>query len=83
MLRWRRRSTVARRWAQNRLEDLILEASLDAKRAGDDELACALYDTSRALRRTIPRKLWRGLAAYDESGLRAIVAAMLERWSAP
>jgi len=72
-----------RRWAQNRLEDLILEASLDAKRAGDDDLACALYDASRAMRKTIPRNMWRDLGAYDESGLRAIVAAMLERWSAP
>ena len=69
----------ARRKAQDRLEAFILEASLEAKRAGDDELACELWDASRVMRRAIPRETWRNLATYDEAGLRHIVALMVER----
>ena len=71
--------STARTAAAARLERLILEASLDAKRAGDDELACALWDASRVMRRVVGRKTWRSLAAYDEAQLRAIVAAIVEK----
>ena len=68
----------ARRKAQDRLEAFILEASLEAKRADDDELACQLWDASRMMRRAIDRKTWRSLANYDEAQLRHIVALMVE-----
>ena len=78
LLPWRRRSTVARRDAQDRLEQLILEASLEAKQAGEDELAIELWFASGRVRRVIPRATWRSLANYDEAQLRHIVALMVE-----
>ena len=76
---WRRRSTVARREAQDRLEQLILEASLAAKRTGDDALAVDLWDASRKMRWVIPRETWRSLSTYSDAQLHRIVELMIER----
>jgi hypothetical protein len=78
LLPWRRRSTVVRKWAEDRLEELILERCLQAKHDGDDDLAVQLWDASRKMRRVIPRATWRSLANYDEAQLRHIVALMVE-----
>lgn len=79
MLRWRRRSTVAQRWAQDRLVELVREAALAAHRAGDNDAATAMYDSAQVMRRAIGRKTWRSLATADEAELRAIVERMAER----
>jgi hypothetical protein len=75
LLPWRRRSTVTRRDVQRRLEALILGAALDAKRAGDEDLAVRLWDASRTMR--LSRKTWRSLAARSESELRHLVDLMV------
>jgi hypothetical protein len=68
-----------RRRAQQRLTQLILQASLDAHRAGNDELACALYDATPLVCERMPRS-W---ASYDETALRDCVDRMVQDWQRP
>ena len=61
----------------------MLLASLDAKRVGDDDLACRLWDTSREMRRTIGRETWRSLGDCDGAELREIIAELVARGPGP